>query len=67
MLSSWALWQALSKTLAVDELYYLKEQFALLEPSKNGTISLENIKAVGFFPILYIYYFKRMMFEDLQI
>ncbi|XP_057747315.1 CDPK-related kinase 5 [Arachis stenosperma] len=37
--------RALSKTLAVDELYYLKEQFALLEPNKNGTISLENIKA----------------------
>ncbi|MED6160361.1 CDPK- kinase 5 [Stylosanthes scabra] len=37
--------RALSKTLAVDELCYLKEQFALLEPNKNGTISLENIKA----------------------
>lgn len=38
--------RALSKTLTVDELYYLKEQFALLEPNKNATISLENIKAV---------------------
>ncbi|XP_038721284.1 CDPK-related kinase 5-like [Tripterygium wilfordii] len=37
--------RALSKTLTVDELFYLKEQFALLEPNKNGTISLENIKA----------------------
>ncbi|KAM7510362.1 hypothetical protein LguiB_009237 [Lonicera macranthoides] len=37
--------RALSKTLTVDKLLYLKEQFALLEPSKNGTISLENIKA----------------------
>ncbi|KAF7828749.1 CDPK-related kinase 5-like [Senna tora] len=36
--------RALSRTLAVDELFYLKEQFALLEPSKKGTISLENIK-----------------------
>lgn len=36
--------RALSKTLTVDELCYLKEQFALLEPNKNGTISLENIK-----------------------
>ncbi|KAI4295624.1 hypothetical protein L6164_035649 [Bauhinia variegata] len=36
--------RALSKTLTADELYYLKEQFALLEPSKNGTITLENIK-----------------------
>lgn len=38
--------RALSKTLTADELFYLKEQFSLLEPSKNGTISLENIKAV---------------------
>ncbi|KAL0461480.1 UNVERIFIED_CONTAM: CDPK-related kinase [Sesamum latifolium] len=34
---------ALSKTLTEDELFYLKKQFALLEPSKNGTISLDNI------------------------
>lgn len=40
--------QALSRTLTEDELYYMKEQFALLEPNKNGTISLESIKAVGF-------------------
>ncbi|KHN42064.1 CDPK-related protein kinase [Glycine soja] len=38
--------RALSKTLTVDELFYLREQFALLEPSKNGTINLENIKVV---------------------
>ncbi|KAK6923014.1 Protein kinase domain [Dillenia turbinata] len=37
--------RALSKTLMADELYYLKEQFALLEPCKNGTINLENVKA----------------------
>ncbi|KAJ0077046.1 hypothetical protein Patl1_36189 [Pistacia atlantica] len=36
--------QALSKTLTIDELFYLKQQFALLEPNKNGYISLENIK-----------------------
>ncbi|XP_061367148.1 CDPK-related kinase 5-like isoform X2 [Gastrolobium bilobum] len=35
--------RALSKTLTADELYYLREQFALLEPSKNGSISLDNI------------------------
>ncbi|PON94859.1 Tyrosine-protein kinase [Trema orientale] len=39
---------ALSKTSTVDELRYIKEQFALLEPNKNGTISLKNIKVVGF-------------------
>ncbi|XAR73961.1 Non-specific serine/threonine protein kinase [Bertholletia excelsa] len=37
--------RALSKTLTVDELFYLKEQFMLLEPNKNGTISFDNIKA----------------------
>ncbi|KZV23098.1 CDPK-related kinase 5-like [Dorcoceras hygrometricum] len=37
--------RALSKTLTVDELFYLKEQFAMLEPNKNGTISLDSIKA----------------------
>ncbi|XP_074304541.1 CDPK-related kinase 5-like isoform X2 [Silene latifolia] len=36
--------RALSKTLTVDELFYLKEQFNLLQPSKSGTISLDNIK-----------------------
>ncbi|PIN19125.1 Ca2+/calmodulin-dependent protein kinase, EF-Hand protein superfamily [Handroanthus impetiginosus] len=36
--------RALSKTLTEEELFYLKEQFALLEPNKNGTISLDNIK-----------------------
>ncbi|KAK4347867.1 hypothetical protein RND71_034206 [Anisodus tanguticus] len=37
--------EALSKTLTVDELVHLKQQFALLEPNKNGTINLDNIKA----------------------
>ncbi|KAL0450311.1 UNVERIFIED_CONTAM: CDPK-related kinase [Sesamum latifolium] len=37
--------RALSKTLTADELFYLKGQFVLLEPNKNGTISLDNIKA----------------------
>ncbi|KAI3777100.1 hypothetical protein L1987_46894 [Smallanthus sonchifolius] len=37
--------RALSKTLTVDDLFYLKEQFSLLEPSKNGSISMESIKA----------------------
>ncbi|KAL7231839.1 hypothetical protein ACSBR2_009967 [Camellia fascicularis] len=37
--------RALAKTLTVDELSYLKEQFVLLEPNKSGTISLDNVKA----------------------
>ena len=51
--------QALSKTLTVDELFYLREQFALLEPSKNGTISLENIKSVSFIylPSVFLVYY----------
>ncbi|KAJ7944403.1 CDPK-related kinase [Quillaja saponaria] len=36
--------RALSKTLTEDELFYLREQFALLEPNKNGTICFDNIK-----------------------
>ncbi|CAA6659467.1 unnamed protein product [Spirodela intermedia] len=38
--------RAMSKTLTVNELFYMEEQYALLEPSKNGFISLENIKLV---------------------
>ncbi|XP_016469604.1 CDPK-related kinase 5 isoform X2 [Nicotiana tabacum] len=37
--------RAMSKTLTADELFYLKEQFALLEPDKNGSIKLENIRS----------------------
>ncbi|KAK9286554.1 hypothetical protein L1049_014953 [Liquidambar formosana] len=36
--------RALSKTLTVDELFYLREQFALLEPNKSGSITFENIR-----------------------
>ncbi|KAH7437706.1 hypothetical protein KP509_05G084900 [Ceratopteris richardii] len=37
--------KAFSKTLSEDDLFYLRAQFMLLEPSKNGRISLENLKA----------------------
>ncbi|XP_030525107.2 CDPK-related kinase 5-like [Rhodamnia argentea] len=36
--------RALAKTLTVDELVYLREQFTLLEPNKSGSITLENLK-----------------------
>ncbi|KAH8510829.1 hypothetical protein Peur_052474 [Populus x canadensis] len=36
--------RALSKTLTADELFFLKEQFALLEPKKSGSITLENLR-----------------------
>ncbi|KAL5196647.1 hypothetical protein ABZP36_000159 [Zizania latifolia] len=36
--------RALSKTLTVDELFYLKGQFSLLEPDRNGCITLDNIR-----------------------
>ncbi|XP_074295392.1 CDPK-related kinase 5-like isoform X2 [Silene latifolia] len=36
--------KALSKTLTADELFYLNEQFTILQPCKNGTINLDNIK-----------------------
>ncbi|KAG7577818.1 Protein kinase domain [Arabidopsis thaliana x Arabidopsis arenosa] len=35
---------ALSKTLITDELLYLKAQFALLAPNKNGLITLDSIR-----------------------
>lgn len=34
--------------LTPEELYHLTEQFALLEPNRNGSIGLENIKVVGY-------------------
>lgn len=36
--------KALSKALAENELVYLKAQFMLLEPNKDGRVSLENFK-----------------------
>ncbi|CAN8269037.1 unnamed protein product [Cochlearia groenlandica] len=36
---------ALSKTLITDEILYLKAQFALLAPNKNGFITLDSIKS----------------------
>ncbi|TVU37878.1 hypothetical protein EJB05_11220 [Eragrostis curvula] len=36
--------RALSRTLTVDELFYLKAQFSLLEPDRNGCITLDNIR-----------------------
>ncbi|EFJ14849.1 CPK-related protein kinase 3 [Selaginella moellendorffii] len=36
--------KALSRTLTEDELIYLRAQFLLLEPSKNGRVSLENFR-----------------------
>ncbi|KAL3580554.1 hypothetical protein D5086_018389 [Populus alba] len=38
--------KALSKTLTVDELFYLKEQFSSLEPNKSGSITLKNLRMV---------------------
>lgn len=49
--------QALSKTLTIDELVHLKQQFSLLEPNKNGTINVDNIKAVCLLPNLICYHF----------
>ncbi|CAH9054095.1 unnamed protein product [Cuscuta epithymum] len=71
--------RALSKTLTVDELFYLREQFSLLEPNNNGTISLENVKMAlmknatdamkesrihDFLPSLNALQYRRMDFEE---
>ncbi|XP_031494729.1 CDPK-related kinase 3-like [Nymphaea colorata] len=36
--------KALAKALTEDELFYLQSQFKLLEPSKDGRVSLENFR-----------------------
>jgi len=36
--------RALAKTLTIDQLFYLRGQFALLGPNKSGQISLQNMK-----------------------
>ncbi|CAN6300795.1 unnamed protein product [Urochloa humidicola] len=36
--------RALAKTLTIDQLFYLREQFTLLGPNKSGHISLQNMK-----------------------
>ncbi|CAN0846683.1 CDPK-related protein kinase [Linum grandiflorum] len=36
--------RALVKTLSADEIFYLKEQFTILQPSINGSVTLENIR-----------------------
>ncbi|KAH9675343.1 CDPK-related kinase 7 [Citrus sinensis] len=38
---------ALAKTLTVPQLAYLREQFTLLAPNKNGFISMQNYKMIG--------------------
>lgn len=40
-------WQALAKTLSFMQLAYLRQQFHLLGPNKNGFISLQNFKTVS--------------------
>ncbi|KAF8048767.1 hypothetical protein N665_2411s0003 [Sinapis alba] len=37
--------RALSKTLITDEMIYLKTQFSLLSPNKEGLITLESIRS----------------------
>ena len=44
--------QTLAKTLTVAQLAYLREQFTLLRPNKNGFIYMQNFKTVTSFPNL---------------
>lgn len=39
--------QALSKALTENELFYLRAQFELLEPNQDGRVGLDNFKMVG--------------------
>jgi hypothetical protein len=57
-----ALPQALSKTLMEEDLVYLRAQFLLLEPNKNGRVTFENFRTVHFqtchFPYLFFPFFS---------
>lgn len=45
--------QALSKALTEDDLIYLRAQFMLMEPNKDGRVSLDNFRTViHSFPLL---------------
>jgi hypothetical protein len=46
-------WQALAKTLTVAQIAFLREQFTLLGPSKNGFISMQNFKTVSSFSSIF--------------
>ena len=52
--------QTLAKTLTVAQLAYLREQFTLLGPNKNGFISMQNFKTVSSFPNLIFSYFNTL-------
>ncbi len=63
-----ALRQALSKTLMEEDLVYLRAQFLLLEPNKNGRLTFENFRTVHFqtchFPSLF-FPFQELLFKQL--
>jgi serine/threonine protein kinase len=48
---------ALAKTLTVAQLAYMREQFTLLGPNKNGFISMQNFKTVSSFSNLIFFLF----------
>ncbi|TYH62973.1 hypothetical protein ES332_D07G158000v1 [Gossypium tomentosum] len=50
--------KALSKALTEDELVYLRAQFRLLEPNRDGSVSLENFKMMGLLA------YRKMYFEE---
>ncbi|XP_019081311.1 CDPK-related kinase 3 isoform X2 [Vitis vinifera] len=50
--------KALSKALTEDELVYLRSQFKLLEPGRDGSVSLDSFKMLE--PLCY----RRMDFEE---
>ncbi len=64
-----ALPQALSKTLMEEDLVYLRAQFLLLEPNKNGRVTFENFRMVHFqtchFPSLF-FPFQELLSKQLQ-
>lgn len=43
-----------------NEISYMREQFNMLVPNKNGYISMQNFKAVSFF--LFFFFFRNSFF-----
>ncbi|WOH04693.1 hypothetical protein DCAR_0624105 [Daucus carota subsp. sativus] len=71
--------RALSKTSTPDDVFYLKKQFALLEPNQNNSINLESINSAlmkhetdamkesrtpDFLTSLNVLKYRRMNFEE---
>lgn len=66
ILLSFSCFQALSKALTEDELVYLRAQFKLLEPGRDGSVSLDSFKMVFTVCFLLIQAFIQLFIYNLN-